>query len=101
MLEADTRSCRDEISHDRLIANIPTDKAILRKWLKAGFVYEGALHATEAGTPQGGIISPTLANMALDGLQRVLYAKFSKYELNPHKVNIVRYADGFIITGAT
>lgn len=101
VLEADIRSCFDEISHDWLIAHIPMDKAILRKWLKAGFVHEGTLHDTEAGTPQGGIISPTLANMALDGLQRVLYAKFSKYGLNPNKVNIVRYADDFIITGAT
>jgi RNA-directed DNA polymerase len=65
VLEADILSCFDEISHGWLIANIPTDKAILRKWLKAGFVHEGALHATEAGTPQGGIITPLTQKVIL------------------------------------
>ena len=45
-----------------------TDKAILKKWLKAGFVYQNELFPTDAGTPQGGIISPVAANMTLDGL---------------------------------
>lgn len=101
ILEADIRSCFDEISHDWLIANIPMDTTILRKWLKAGYLQDGTLHATEAGAPQGGIISPMLANMTLDGLQRLLYAKFCKYEHNPSKVNMIRYADDFIITGIT
>lgn len=101
ILEADIRSCFDEISHDWLIANIPMDKAILRRWLKAGYMHGGQLHSTEAGTPQGGIISPTLANMALDGLQPLLRKKFWRGGLNPHKFNIIRYADDFIVTGAT
>ncbi|MCO4883532.1 group II intron reverse transcriptase/maturase, partial [Paraburkholderia caribensis] len=62
----------DEISHDWLIAHIPLDKAILRGWLKAGYLHNHVLHSTEAGTPQGGIISPTLMNMTLDGLERML-----------------------------
>lgn len=101
ILEADIRSCFDEISHDWLVAHIPTDKAILRKWLKAGYLHNRAFHSTEAGTPQGGIISPTLMNMTLDGLERTLLAKACKGSRNPSKVNIVRYADDFIITGAT
>ncbi|TPQ40494.1 reverse transcriptase domain-containing protein [Cupriavidus pinatubonensis] len=65
MLEADIRSCFDEISHDWLVANIPTDKAILQKWLKAGYLHNRVLHSTQAGTPQGGIVSPALMNMTL------------------------------------
>ncbi|OZI15258.1 hypothetical protein CE195_02820, partial [Sodalis-like symbiont of Philaenus spumarius] len=59
--------CFDEISHEWLIANVPMDKAILIGWLKAGYMHEGLFKSTDAGTPQGGIISPTLANMGLDG----------------------------------
>jgi RNA-directed DNA polymerase len=101
ILEADIRSCFDEISHDWLVANIPMDKAILKRWLKAGYLYNRILHSTEAGTPQGGIISPTLMNMTLDGLERALLAKFRKIGPNQSKVNIIRYADDFVITGKT
>ena len=75
---------------------------ILRKWLKAGVVEFGRLSPTEAGTPQGGIISPTIANMALDGLEAVLEARFGvkkSPKSGRHKVNLVRYCDDFIITG--
>jgi len=58
VLEADIKSCFDQISHDWMVANIPTDKAILKKWLKAGFIYQNELFPTDAGTPQGGIITP-------------------------------------------
>jgi len=101
ILEADIRSCFDEISHDWLVAHIPTDKAILRRWLEAGYLHNRVFHSTQAGTPQGGIISPTLMNMTLDGLEKMLRAKYRKGSNNPSKVNIVRYADDFIITGAT
>ena len=72
ILEGDIKSCFDEISHDWLMSNILMDKGILRKWLKAGYIDRKKLFPTEAGTPQGGIISPTLSNMALDGLEKVL-----------------------------
>ena len=58
ILEADIRSCFDEISHDWLVAHVPTDKAILHRWLKAGYLHNRAFHSTEAGTPQGGIVTP-------------------------------------------
>ncbi|CAE6868073.1 Group II intron-encoded protein LtrA [Paraburkholderia aspalathi] len=93
ILEADIRSCFDEISHDWLVAHIPTDKAILQRWLKAGYLHNHVFHSTEAGTPQGGIISPTLMNMTLDGMERALRAKYCRGNNNPSKVNIVRYAD--------
>ena len=78
------------------------DKAILASWLKAGAVEAGRFSETESGTPQGGIISPTLANMALDGLQVLLGERFghpNTKESCRHKVNLVRYADDFVITG--
>jgi RNA-directed DNA polymerase len=52
------------------------DKELLRKWLKAGFLEKHVLFATTEGTPQGGIISPVLANGALDGLQQLLEQRF-------------------------
>ena len=48
-------------------------QSMLKKWLKAGYMEQRILYPTEAGTPQGGIVSPVLANMTLDGLERVLY----------------------------
>ena len=100
ILEADIKACFDRISHTWLLANIPMDKTILRQWLKAGYMEHHRLYATEEGTPQGGIISPVLANLALDGLQRALEASFpvNKNGKSP-LVNLVRYADDFIITG--
>ncbi|WP_044755587.1 reverse transcriptase domain-containing protein, partial [Streptococcus suis] len=109
ILEGDIKGCFDNISHDWLLENIPMDKSILKQFLKAGFVFKGELFPTEDGTPQGGIISPILANMALDGLQQVLSDRFHTNRLgkidlrfkNSHKVNLVRYADDFIVTAAT
>jgi RNA-directed DNA polymerase len=99
VLEADISSCFDKISHDWMIANVPTDKAILKKWLKAGFVYQNERFPTDAGTPQGGIISPVAANMTLDGLEAMLAEKFPKAAHRGLKMHMVRYADDFIITG--
>ena len=103
ILEGDIKGCFDHISHDWLLSHIPMDKGILAKWLKCGFVFKGGLYPTEEGTPQGGIISPTLANMTLDGLQTLLAERFKRRSINyktfRYKVNLVRYADDFIITG--
>src|SRR5262249_38422939 len=63
ILEGDIKSCFDRISQDWLLTHVFVDKEILRKWLKAGYLEEGVLHPTTAGTPQGGIISPVLANL--------------------------------------
>lgn len=97
ILEGDIRACFDEISHRWLVDHIPMDKAVLRKWLAAGYMEEGIVHPTESGTPQGGIASPTLANMVLDGLEQVALKAAPKNQ----KVNVVRYADDFVITGAS
>jgi RNA-directed DNA polymerase len=58
ILEGDIRGCFDNISHSWLLENVPMDRAVLRKWLHAGFVDKGVLFPTEAGTPQGGIATP-------------------------------------------
>jgi len=104
VLDADITGCFDNISHDWMIANIPMDKEILRKWLKAGFIWKSQMFPTESGTPQGGIISPVLANMTLDGMERRLTERFGakgSRKANRNKVNLIRYADDFVITGAT
>ena len=104
VLEGDIKSCFDRISHDWLLEHVPTDKLVLRKWLKAGYMEKTVYHSTEDGTPQGGIISPVLANLALDGLegelQKLFPTDYSKRKAKA-KVNYVRYADDFIITGSS
>ena len=74
VLDADISGCFDNIDHEALLQRLPVFTTILRRWLKAGVVELGTRHETEAGTPQGGIISPLLANVALDGLERVFGA---------------------------
>ena len=106
ILEADIKSCFDTISHEWLLANVPMDKTILQKWLTAGYVEKQVLRATREGTPQGGIISPLLANFALDGLEQRLRKEFPRIGRGSEKgraagVHLVRYADDFIITGRT
>jgi RNA-directed DNA polymerase len=99
ILEGDIKSCFDRISHDWLLAHVPMDRAILRKWLKAGYMEKHVFHETADGTPQGGIISPALANCALDGLERLLKEKFPARKLLPSLggklpcVHFIRYAD--------
>ena len=106
VLEADIKGCFDNINHDWLVRNVRMDKAILRKWLKAGVVHRGQLTSTDAGTPQGGIISPTLANVTLNGLESGLLehlgATVGKVKTERVlKIHVVRYADDFVITGVS
>ena len=104
ILEGDIKSCFDKLSHDWLLAHVLMDRVILQKWLKSGYMEKHVLHDTTDGTPQGGIISPALANCALDGLERLLREKYPAGKRlkslggeNPC-VNLVRYADDFVIT---
>jgi RNA-directed DNA polymerase len=102
VLEGDIKSCFDKISHDWLLTHIPMEKDILRKWLKAGYMEKNVLHPTDEGTPQGGIASPAIANMALDGLSQQLLERFPRSKQgNSPKVNLARYADDFIVTGTS
>jgi len=105
VLEGDIKGCFDNISHEWLDQHIPMEKRILNQWLKAGYIEKTILFSTGAGTPQGGIISPVLANMALDGLERLINERYKyrrvkngrTYWQSKHnkvtKVNLIRYAD--------
>ena len=104
ILEGDIKGCFDHISHEWLLENIPMDTQILAKWLKCGYVETRKLFPTDEGAPQGGTISPTLMNMTLDGLERLLQERLpTRQKVNGrthfNKLNFVRYADDFIITG--
>ena len=98
IFEADIKSCFDKISHDWLRDNIPMDKEILRKWLAAGYIDNGAFHQTEFGTPQGGLASPTLLVLTLSGLEKAVHAAINRRK---DKVNLSIYADDFIITSVS
>lgn len=112
VLEGDIKGCFDNISHAWLLDHVPMEKRILRQWLKAGYVENGVLFDVEGGTPQGGIISPVLANMALDGMERLLNSRFKlwrcwkgkwQWATPPNRanerINLIRYADDFVVTG--
>lgn len=105
VLEADIVGCFDNINHEWLIANVPMERSVLRKWLKSGLIYQSQFQETKAGTPQGGIISPTLANVTLNGLEsgltEYLSMKFGATKALRLKVNVVRYADDFVISGSS
>ncbi len=102
VLEADIEACFDSISHDWLLRHIPLPKPILRDWLRAGYVEHGRTYPTRQGLPQGGIISPILANMALDGMEAMLLTYFQHDAASRarHQLAFVRYADDFIVAGA-
>lgn len=105
VLDADIEGFFDNINHDWMIDNVHMDKSILRKWLKSGVVEGKQLHATTAGTPQGGIISPALANWTLNGLEAALIAhldaQWGVAKAKALKVGVIRYADDFVITGVS
>lgn len=109
VVEGDIKGCFDNINHQKLIeklGNYP-GTALITKWLKAGFVYEGIYYHTKTGTPQGGILSPLLSNIALDGLEKKLGIKYrwnkdkrspmGGFFFNSTKRTFVRYADDFVV----
>ncbi len=101
LLEGDIRACFDQNSHPWLLTHIPIERKILKKWLAAGYMEKGSYHAITEGVPQGGIISPVLMNITLDGLQKHLAETFPYKNGKSQMVNLVRFADDFIVTGRT
>ncbi len=91
VLEGDIKACFDEISHDFILENFPVQSMLpmIRQWLKCGFLSDGLEYTTERGTPQGGIISPLLANLVLDGMEDLT-------RQDGIKQNFARYADDFV-----
>jgi len=98
ILEGDIKACFDGISHPWLRNNILMDTKIINQWLSCGYIQDKKLFPTTAGTPQGGIASPTLANLALDGMEKAIKAAAAG---RGQKVNFVRYADDFVVTAAS
>jgi RNA-directed DNA polymerase len=103
VLAGDIAGCFDAISHAWLLSHMPMEKTILKKWLKAGFMENHVLSPPEAGTPQGGIGSPVLANMALDGLERALREVIRPTTRKGRKaqVHLIRDADDFLISASS
>ena len=105
-LDADISGCFDNIGHAPLLARLPTFTTTIRRWLKAGTVELGTWTPTTAGAPQGGIASPLLANIALDGMERLFGAEDARGRpvrpslrrgLN-RGIGLVRYADDLVVT---
>ncbi len=97
ILEGDIKACFDKISHEWLRRNVIMDESILEQWLEAGFMEKDIFHDTLEGTPQGGIASPCLANIALDGLEDTILALGKQKD----KLHFIRYADDWICTASS
>lgn len=105
VLDADIEGFFDNVNHDWMLNHVRMDRHVLRKWLRSGVIDRRQLQATTAGTPQGGIISPALANWTLNGLETELLlhleGKFGITKAKKLKVGVVRYADDFVVTGTS
>jgi RNA-directed DNA polymerase len=105
ILEADIEGCFDNINHQALLDRLGSfpHKTVIEKWLKAGIMEGILLKPSDQGTPQGGIISPLLSNIALHGLEKALQIKYHKdgYVRSECKHVLVRYADDFIVLNRT
>jgi RNA-directed DNA polymerase len=103
ILDADISGCFDHISHAALLSRIPVFKTTVHRWLKAGVVELGHYQQTLEGVPQGGVISPLLMNVALDGMERLFHCESRNgVQIEPGRrpgldrgVSLVRYADDF------
>jgi len=107
VLDADIRGAFDNIHHEHLmecIAAFPA-RGLVRQWLKSGYVEKGTQYATQTGTPQGGIISPLLANIALHGMEDCLNIRYrlrtTGWERRPGPFTVIRYADDFVVLAET
>lgn len=103
IFEGDFKGCFDNLNHEYIISCLDEfpEKETIDKWLKAGYVDNNVFIETNTGTPQGGIISPLLANIALHGMEEELGVKYQSskqgYFLNENSIGIVKYADDFVI----
>ena len=98
ILDADIKGAFDFISHDYLcqaIGPVP-GRELIKQWLKAGYIEQEEFHATEQGTPQGGVISPLLLNIALHGMEQAIDVTYNSQGQISGKRAVVRYADDFV-----
>jgi RNA-directed DNA polymerase len=99
VLDADIRGAFDHISHEYLVKAIGPvpGRELIKQWLKAGYVEHREFHATEQGTPQGGVASPLLANIALHGMEKAIGVTYNCRGELIGKRAVVRYADDFVV----
>jgi RNA-directed DNA polymerase len=100
VLDADIAGCFDHISHEALLGKLdtyPEMRRLVKGWLKAGVLEDFQFSPTEAGTPQGGVISPLLANIALHGLENTIVNAYRDKD----EPQVIRYADDFVILHPT
>ena len=106
VVDADIKGAFDNINHEHLLNQLQSfpELGLIERWLKAGVMLEGIFQETETGTPQGGIISPLLLNVALHGMEEaigVYYRKSGQYTQLKSSVALIRYADDFVIFATT
>jgi RNA-directed DNA polymerase len=104
VLDADIAKCFDRINHDALLTKVntfPTLRRQIKAWLKSGVIDSGQISQTTEGTPQGGVISPLLANIALHGMENRIkqFAETfpGRKRENRKALSLIRYADDFVI----
>lgn len=101
VLDADIAQCFDQIDHMELLRKLNTFSLaarVIRGWLKAGVMDRGNLFPTPEGVPQGGVISPLLANIALHGIETFILSQFPQRKNGQNwKPQFVRYADDFVV----
>ncbi len=100
VFDADISKCFDRIDHAALLYKLNTFPALRRQvkfWLKAGYILNHQWEPTYAGTPQGGVISPLLANIALHGMEQHIRSCFKSNATTKYELGVVRYADDFVI----
>lgn len=103
IVDADIKGCFDNISHEFLmneLSHFPASN-LISKWLKAGYIDKRIFYDSPMGTPQGGVISPLLANIALHGMEETIGIKRSKRGEVKSAYTVIRYADDFIIACRT
>jgi RNA-directed DNA polymerase len=109
VLDADIAQCFDQINHQALldkVATFPHLRRVLKGWLKAGIMEKGRLFASQQGTPQGGCVSPLLANIALHGMEQALQEAFPPYRKKEYgkvvyyRLSLIRYADDLVVLHA-
>lgn len=101
VLDADIKGCFNNIAHSPLLDKLEGFPAqnLIKKWLKAGYFKDDIFQPTEIGTPQGGVISPLLANIALHGMEDALKIKYDKHGHVRTECDfiLIRYADDFLV----
>lgn len=94
-LKSDVKQCFDHLSHDWILEHSPMNRKLLKRVLKCGYCWNGKFHETNEGVPQGGVLSPCMTSLCLNGFERVMYPKFGD------DACMVRFVDDFLFSGTS